>query len=417
MGVSRPAVRLALALMALLGLALLATQAVPVRPVATMAPSSVPVQLDDIQLRMATHQAHRHALVFFYTEWCDDCRDLEDHFNDAAVGLSDFAESILVGRLDGEYFPSIARKYSPEGFPSLALIPREDPTAVAFYEGPNDVHAILDFVRQHTGLNALPPLPRPRFLQPLTGYQMLEHAARGEQHVVALLYAPWCYHSTRMLSVMERVAALFATEPTVLLIRVDLDESPYLREEIGTVAPPSLVLFPRGAPADALPLEFGASRDLENIVDFINRQTGTQRHHYGGFLPEVGRLPELDRLAADFAMAQCPGASVTAGARAASDILRQTAQHMADGQFTSAEVAPYLAVMQGALHEPGFIGRELRRLERLVHSRSITQEQADRMHLRANVLRAFVHDCGQRPEPEPVADGWAAVRSHDEDLP
>eukprot|EP00824_Muranothrix_gubernata_P002624 TRINITY_DN1318_c0_g1_i1.p2 TRINITY_DN1318_c0_g1~~TRINITY_DN1318_c0_g1_i1.p2 ORF type:complete len:489 (-),score=133.05 TRINITY_DN1318_c0_g1_i1:1033-2478(-) len=118
-----------------------------------------------------------------------------------------------------------------------------------------------------------------------------------KKHVLVKFYAPWCGHCKKLAPVYEQVAEAFQGEPSVVLAKIDASEERTFSERFNIRGFPTLRWFPKEKHMDR---EYDGGREAEDLISFINEETGLQRALGGGFNSKAGRIPYLDELAQQF---------------------------------------------------------------------------------------------------------------------
>lgn len=142
---------------------------------------------------------------------------------------------------------------------------------------------------------------------------------------------------------------------------------------------PTLKFFPAGS-AEAQPYE--SARELEDMVEFVNAQAGTERAPDGGLKASAGRLAVLDELiaAAHYVVDEALLSSLKA---AAQDISESKAAKKAAAYVAAAEKV----LAKGA----DYVEKEVARLGSMVAKGTIKPESRAMFQQRQNTLMAFLN--------------------------
>jgi protein disulfide-isomerase A6 len=204
--------------------------------------------------------------------------------------------------------------------------------------------------------------------------------------VLVEFYAPWCGHCKRLAPDYEKVAQAFASESGVAIVKIDCDAHKSKCSQFDVSGYPTLKWFPKDN-KKGLPYEAG--RSVKDFVEFVNKETGTLRHHDGKLLATAGRHSDLDSLASKFMQAAASDreslvpqadsvASSLSNAGAAS--LRYSAGH-----------SYYSKVMQNIVKKGSdYPKTEHARLTKVIDSGSVAASKMTDFLLRLNVLSAFI---------------------------
>ena len=138
---------------------------------------------------------------------------------------------------------------------------------------------------------------------------------------------------------------------------------------------PTLKFFPAGA-SDAV--DYNAGRDLESLVGFINDNAGTYRLPNGDLHPTAGTVVALDEMVA--AAVEINADFVAAMEKAVAELDHPSAKSYASYAKKIAEKGT------------GYIESELKRLQGMVTSKSVSPEKKKSFFLRLNILKKFRKD-------------------------
>ncbi len=141
---------------------------------------------------------------------------------------------------------------------------------------------------------------------------------------------------------------------------------------------PTLKFFPAGS---AEPVPYEGARELSDLVNYINEQTGTERETDGSLKASAGRVSVLDEIiqAAEFVL---DGKLVAELSSAVNGLI---GDEVVKGQA-------YLSAAQKILAkgDVAYVQKEISRLAGLISKGSITAESKAGFQQRLNVLKAFL---------------------------
>jgi len=95
----------------------------------------------------------------------------------------------------------------------------------------------------------------------------------GSKAAFVEFFAPWCGHCKNLAPAYEVVGDAFAKIPDVVIAKVDADKHKDLGGRFGVSGFPTLKFFPKGS---TTPEDYEGGRDTQDIIDFINRRTGSR---------------------------------------------------------------------------------------------------------------------------------------------
>jgi len=196
--------------------------------------------------------------------------------------------------------------------------------------------------------------------------------------VLVEFYAPWCGHCKHLAPDYEKVAAAFASEPNVVVAKVDADAHKELGTRYGVSGFPTLKWF--GKDSKAEPQLYENARDVQSFVDFLNQKTGTDRTINGRLGKNSGRIPTLDAIAAKF---------VDATDKAA--LIKEAESAITGLTGAVKENAKYYLKVFGVVVSKGkaFLESEPGRLDRMLEGAGVTPAKVDEFTIRKNILAAF----------------------------
>ncbi len=178
-----------------------------------------------------------------------------------------------------------------------------------------------------------------------------------------------------MAPIWETVANDFASEPNVLIAKVDAEapNSKATAQEQGVSSYPTIKYFPKGS---TTPRPYEGGRSEADFVSFMNEQAGTHRAVGGGLDAKAGTVEALDAVVA----------KLTAGASIAS--IATEAQKAAQG-LKDKYAEYYVKVLEKYEKNEGYVQKELKRLEGLLKKGGLAPQKIDDLTSRTNILRKF----------------------------
>ncbi len=182
-----------------------------------------------------------------------------------------------------------------------------------------------------------------------------------------------------MAPTWEKVAADFASEPSVLIAKIDAEaeNSKATAQAQGVTGYPTIKFFPKGSTE---PETYSGGRSEEALVDFINSKAGTYRLPGGGLNSQAGTIEVIDSVLAKY---------ITQGGikeieKATADIKKAT-QGLKDKS-----VEYYLRALSKLTGNPEYAMKEQTRLAGLLKKGGLAPEKIDDLQKRSNILAKFL---------------------------
>ena len=215
-------------------------------------------------------------------------------------------------------------------------------------------------------------------MQDLTA-NTFEKAALGSKGALVEFYAPWCGHCKSLTPVYEELATVFAGDSDeVVIAKVDAPEEEDLARKYEVQGFPTLKCFPPGSSEAE---EYQGQRDLESLVDFVNKKAGTQRNKDGSLEFSAGTVPVLNELV-KARHAKVDSAFVEA-LHAASGNLEADSREAGYARI-------YVKVAEKMLEKgPEYVQKELARLTSVMSKGSLLPKARKTFQLKHNVLSAY----------------------------
>lgn len=323
----------------------------------------------------------RPALVEFYAPWCGHCKNLAPIYEQLADAYLYAKDQLIIAKVDADAHKDLGSRFGVQGFPTLKWFSKgvtgNEPDKAEDFDAGRDFDSLSDFILDKTSLRARVKIVKSD-VTVLTSANFDGIVLDSEKDVLVEFYASWCGHCKSLAPIYEKVASVFATEPNVVVAKIDAD----IEKDIGTKYEisgfPTIKFFPKGS--DKTPIPYDDGRSEADFVEYLNKQAGTHRLVGGGLDSSAGKIPEMDALAIRF----------LASAKAADREKVQT--EAADlAQTLENKYAVYYAKVMEKVVENGeaFIAKESARLDK-VASGAVTQSKVDDFTIRKNILASFV---------------------------
>ena len=172
--------------------------------------------------------------------------------------------------------------------------------------------------------------------------------------------------------IWETLAQDFASEPTVLVAKVDAEaeNSKSTAEAQGVKSYPTIKYFPKGS---STPIPYEGGRTEKDFVAFLNEKAGTHRAVGGGLDAKAGTIEALDTIVAQMTALASISQELTAAAKELKDSYAQY----------------YVKVLGKLSTSERYAEKELARLEGMFKKGGLAPAKMDDLTSRINILRKF----------------------------
>ena len=178
-----------------------------------------------------------------------------------------------------------------------------------------------------------------------------------------------------MAPIWDTVAQDFASEPTVLIAKVDAEaeNSKATAQSQDVESYPTIKFFPKGS---TIPEPYEGGRTEEALLDFVNGKAGTHRAPGGTLGPKAGVVESMNAIVHKY----LAGDSI--------DSMSQEARKASNG-LTDRYAQYYVKVFEKLGNSQQYAEKELARLEGMMKRGGLAPEKLDDLTSRANILRSF----------------------------
>ncbi|CAO2655184.1 Nn.00g102480.m01.CDS01 [Neocucurbitaria sp. VM-36] len=344
--------------------------AVALLPALTSASSVLdlePSNFDDVVLKSG-----KPALVEFFAPWCGHCKNLAPVYEELATVFQHASDKVSVAKVDADNHKSLGQRFGVSGFPTLKWFDGKSDKPVD-YSGGRDLESLSKFITEKTSIKPKVKGKLPSQVVFLDDKSFKEKVGK-DQDVLVAFTAPWCGHCKTLAPVWETLANDFATEPTVLIAKVDAEaeNSKALAQEQGVQSYPTIKYFKKGS-TDPLPYE--GARAEKDFIDFLNTNAGTHRAVGGGLDATGGTIEAFNAVIEKFQGTY--GDGVEEAQKIAADLKDKYAQY-------------YVKVFQKIGANKEYAEKELKRLQGLIGKGNLAQEKLDDLTSRSNILKRFL---------------------------
>eukprot|EP00475_Leptophrys_vorax_P045137 TRINITY_DN9288_c0_g3_i1.p1 TRINITY_DN9288_c0_g3~~TRINITY_DN9288_c0_g3_i1.p1 ORF type:complete len:293 (-),score=25.76 TRINITY_DN9288_c0_g3_i1:88-966(-) len=246
------------------------------------------------------------------------------------------------------------------------------------YRGKRDMKDLILFVNEKLGASVKVPSEASPVVS-LTPESFKAIASDARKTMLLQFHTPWCKACKLMDAAFEQLAAVFKSEPHIVIARMDGEQYADVAKEQGATLFPTIKWYSGGSPEGEY---YYGGRDVSDFLTFVNKRAGTSRAVGGGLSDAAGRLPSLDAIASAFL--------------AAAESDRSALMERVEGEVAKLEPSQtkqgslYLKVMKSILEKgDDYVEKEQARLAKLLQG-ALSPNKMDELKLKKNVISSFV---------------------------
>lgn len=226
--------------------------------------------------------------MFFYVEGddsdCIDCRLLYPKFITAAQTFED-NNDIIFGRVSDKVLVDM---FEVDSFPEIvyyefgSAIPRR-------YRGDITANAVEELVVEVMPGN-FDKLKR-HYSVEITVSNFQEILNNSHQYRLVMLHK---HDDEEDIESFEELAKTYDNEQDLVIARIDVDQQKHLRREFGSLDYPSFYWYQKGEVKKRK--RYGGEMVLNQMIQFVNKQTGFQRLSGGALGHKAGLIKQMDEI-------------------------------------------------------------------------------------------------------------------------
>jgi len=339
----------------------------------TQASNSAVLDLTPKNFDSVVLKSGKPTLAEFFAPWCGHCKTLAPIYEELAQHFA-HSDKVQIAKIDADDHKNLGKRFGVQGFPTLKWFDGKSDVPID-YSGGRDLESLIKFITEKTGVKSKAKKAAPSHVQWLSD-SLFKEKVGGEQDVLVAFTTGWCGHCKALAPTWESLASDFASEPSVLIAKVDAEaeNSKALAEEQGVQSYPTIKYFPKGS-KEAQDYEGG--RTEKDFVEFMNVNAGTHRMVGGGLDAKAGTIDALDTIIAKYTT----GGSLK-------DVTAEVAKAVQSLKDTYS--AYYVKVLDKLGKSDNYATKELARLEGLLKKGGLAPEKIDDFTSRSNILRKFI---------------------------
>jgi protein disulfide-isomerase A6 len=321
----------------------------------------------------------KNALVEFYAPWCGHCKSL-------APEMASFGEAFekakpkdtVIAKVNCDAEGAICQKYGVKGYPTLKWFDKGAKEPVDYDSG-RTADDLVKFVNKKDSNARLRLVKAPSDVVDLDNSNFDRIVKDSSKDVLVEFYAPWCGHCKKLAPDYEKVANAFRNEKSVVVAKVDADAHKDLGQKYGVSGFPTIKFFPRNNKDGE---DYNSGRDVESFVNFLNEKAGTHRTVTGQLNDKAGLVEKLTEIATKF---------VSAEKSVRETLVKDAEAAVASLAENARENANYYVKSMKSIIEKGedYAVKEVERLHKILSSGAVSDDRADAMKIRKNILSLF----------------------------
>jgi len=321
----------------------------------------------------------KNVLVEFYAPWCGHCKTLAPEY--AQVGeayeKAKPTDTVLT-KVNCDAESSICQKYGVKGYPTLKWFDKGS-TDPKDYDAGRTADDLVKYVNQKDSNARLRLVKAPSNVVDLDSSNFNRIVKDTSKDVLVEFYAPWCGHCKKLAPDYEKVANAFRNEKNVVVAKVDADAHKELGSKFAVQGFPTIKFFPRDNKEGE---DYNSGRDVDSFINFLNEKAGTHRTVTGELGEKAGLVESFGDLVSKF---------VKGEKSVRESLVKEAETHAASVAETLRDSATHYVKAMKSVVEKGedYAAKEVDRLHKILSSGAVSDERADSMKIRKNILSLF----------------------------
>lgn len=310
-------------------------------------------------------------LVKFYAPWCGHCKTLAPIYEKVADAFAK-NDKVQIAHVNCDADDKLCKQFGLTGFPTLKLFAKDKTNPIP-YEGKRSFDDITKFITKEAGVHLHVPKVQSKIVQ-VSDNDFDSVLLESGKNVFCVITSSSCPHCTKLHPMWEELANIFDADDDVIIAELQADtvSSEMIRKRYETKGYPTILTFKSGSKE---PIPFGASRNIDSLVNWVNVNGDKHRAADGSLLETAGRNKLLDKKIALLLEAQADKAHDLAH-----EILAQVDE----------TDSYYKKLLNKILNgEEAFFSKETARLTKILGKASLTRDKSDSIQKRLNILQAF----------------------------
>jgi len=321
----------------------------------------------------------KNVLAEFYAPWCGHCKTLAPEMAQVGEAYEKAKpKDTVVAKVNCDAESAICQKYGVKGYPTLKWFDK-GATEPADYDSGRTADDLIKYVNKKDSNARLRIVKAPSNVVDLDSSNFDRIVKDTTKDVLVEFYAPWCGHCKKLAPDYEKVANAFRNEKSVVVAKVDADAHKEVGSKYGVTGFPTIKFFPRTNKDGE---DYGSGRDVDSFVTFLNERAGTHRSATGQLNDNAGLVEKLKDVVTKF---------VSAEKNVREKLLKEAEDVVATlAEETKEHAAHYVRSMKSIIEKgEDYAANEVARLQKILSSGAVSDERADLMKIRKNILSLF----------------------------
>jgi len=273
---------------------------------------------------------------------------------------------------------AVCQKYGVKGYPTLKWFDKGSKDPID-YDAGRTADDLVKYVNKKDSNARIRIVKAPSNVIDLDNSNFDRIVKDSNKDVLVEFYAPWCGHCKKLVPDYEKTANAFRNEKNIVVAKVDADAHKELGSRFGVTGFPTIKFFPRD---DKDGVDYNSGRDAESFINFLNDKAGTHRTVSGNLNDKAGVVETLSDLVSKF----------VAGEKAAREAVVKDVESAVSGltETVREHGGHYVRTMKSIIEKgEDYAAKEVDRLHKILSSGSVSDERADIMKIRKNILSLF----------------------------
>jgi protein disulfide-isomerase A6 len=322
----------------------------------------------------------RNVLAEFYAPWCGHCKTLAPEYALAGEAYEKAKpKDTVLAKINCDAESAVCQKYGVKGYPTLKFFPKGS-TEPIDYDSGRTAEDIVKYINNKDSNARLRIVKAPSHVVDLDSSNFDRVVKDADKDVLVEFYAPWCGHCKKLAPEWEKAATAFRNEKNVVVAKVDCDTHKDIGSKYGIQGFPTIKFYPKNNKAGE---DYNSGRDADAIVSYLNEKAGTHRTVTGLLSDSAGLVEKLGDYVNKF-VSEADKVSRENVVKEAEEAVKALASDV------KSHAEHYVRAMKSILEKgEDYASKEWERVGKILSSGQVSDERADLMKVRHNILNLF----------------------------